>query len=603
MRLADALEQSATATLRHVADAHGLPHDDSTTRAELIQRIAERLGSRAYLDEQLTRLSRVERDILSSAKSSAGELRGLLVDAEHPGAAEDLAERGWLYRVFAAVGPLRGEVFVVPEELLELLPEPTTGRTLEIEPNPPAEPRWTEPAFSLFTLTSALTRGGGHVEQELQPWSREPGSWAWDARWIFLQHLATSSTLLVHRADGALGPAPSLPRLLDDPPVVADRVWHAYLRERGWSELQRAAIVGINSDEVDLVDAVAMRRAFADILEQLPEGAWIGLNTLSRWLQRVHPRVVREQLTPRGLVLLQTAGWPELEQPLLRYFFLGPLYWLGLVAASRDGELISRHRRLQPAREAEACRWEEPADLFAPASAQLGTLLRAERYLVLRQRDRVSHYHLVQSHVASALTGGGSIDECRQLLGQLTQAALPTSVDERLSAWDRRFGALDIRPAVLLEGRAAADLDEALTDESVRPFVRKRLGPEVAEVAAADALELAAVLRAGDHLPRVDAALRLAAEPRRAYAGLVDEQVLEFLLVSLLAFRGAWPERLAELEGSASLLERLEHQFPPARLSELRNAAERLAGALRSAPVGPPRKARRTVRRRRTAKL
>ena len=89
------------------------------------------------------------------------------------------------------------------------------------------------------------------------------------------------------------------------------------------------------------------------------------------------------------------------------------------------------------------------------------------------------------------------------------------------------------------------------------------------------------------HLPRVDAALRLAAEPRRAYAGLVDEQVLEFLLVSLLAFRVAWPERLAELEGSAALLERLEHQFPPARLAELRASAERLAGGLAAAPRRP----------------
>jgi hypothetical protein len=604
MRLAEALEQSATTTLRHVADAHGLPHDDGTTRAELIERVAERLGSRAYLDEQLTHLSPAERDILSSAKSSAGELRGLLVDAEHPGAAEDLAERGWLYRVFAAVGPLRGEVFVVPDELLELLPEPTTGRTLEIEPEPPAELRWTEPAFSLFALTSALTRGGGgHLEQELRPWSQEPGGWAWEARWTFLQHLATNAGLLVHRADGALSPAPSLPRLLDEPSALADRLWHAYSRERGWSELQHAAIDGIDNDDVDLVDSVALRRAFADVLEQLPEGAWLRLSTLSRWLQRVHPRVVREQLTPRGLVLLQSAGWPELEQALLRYFFLGPLYWLGLIAASRDGELISRRRRLPSAREAEACRWEEPADLLAPASAQLGALLRAERYLVLRQRERVSHYHLVQSHVATALTGGGSIAECRQLLGQLTQAALPTSIEERLAAWDRRFGALDIRPAVLLQGRSAAELDEALSDEAVRPFLRTRLSPEVAEVAAADALELAAALRAADHLPRVDAALRLAAEPRRAYAGLVDEQVLEFLLVSLLAFQSAWPERLAELEGSSSLLERLAHQFPPARLNELRNAAERLAGALSSAPAAPRRKARRPVRRRRTAKL
>jgi hypothetical protein len=110
----------------------------------------------------------------------------------------------------------------------------------------------------------------------------------------------------------------------------------------------------------------------------------------------------------------------------------------------------------------------------------------------------------------------------------------------------------------------------------------------VVEVPAAQALELAAALRDSGHLPRVDAALRLSADPRRAYAGLIDEQVLEFLLVSLLAFQRAQPEQLASLEGSTMLLERLERQFPPQRLAELRAAADRLAGNLGSA-ASPPR--------------
>jgi hypothetical protein len=133
-----------------------------------------------------------------------------------------------------------------------------------------------------------------------------------------------------------------------------------------------------------------------------------------------------------------------------------------------------------------------------------------------------------------------------------------------------------------------------VADARVRPFVRARVGPTAAEVPAADALELAAKLREAGHLPRVDAALRLAAEPRRAYAGLVDEQVLEFLLVSLLAFQTARPERLAELEGSQMLLDRLERQFPRERLAELRAAAARLAGQLASSP-----RAERPRRRRR----
>ena len=135
----------------------------------------------------------------------------------------------------------------------------------------------------------------------------------------------------------------------------------------------------------------------------------------------------------------------------------------------------------------------------------------------------------------------------------------------------------------------------------MRPFVRERLAPTVVEIAAADALELAAALRAGGQLPRVDAALRLAAEPKRAYAGLVDEQVLEFLLVSLLAFQVAWPERLSELEGSTALLERLEHQFPPARLSELRARGAAAGGRLgkwRASAEGAAAAARRIQARR-----
>ena len=73
---------------------------------------------------------------------------------------------------------------------------------------------------------------------------------------------------------------------------------------------------------------------------------------------------------------------------------------------------------------------------------------------------------------------------------------------------------------------------------------------------------------------------------------LPKSQALEFLLVSLLAFQRAQPEQLAALEGSIVLLERLERQFPPNRLTELRAAANRLAGNLTSSPPAPPRSTR-----------
>jgi hypothetical protein len=589
--LREGLEQSSVGALRRMASAHGLLHDDSTTRAELIERLAERLGDPTYLSEQLRGLSPDEEPVLNEARAADGELRGLLIDRDHPGAAESLAERGLLFRLFNAAGPLRGEVFSAPDELLALLPEPPTvaGPPL-LEPPPQAERRASDPAFSLFCLASTLGRPTADLDTEVRPWSEEPGGWAWDARWTFLRHLGQSAGLLAPRADGVLAAAGGLPRLLDDPPALAERMVRAYIRDRAWSELLHA---GFEAGD-ELADTVRLRQALIDAINGLQEGAWLRLDAFSEWLQRTRPTVMREQLTARGLVLLESAEGSDLEQRLLKYMVLGPLYWLGVVAASADGRLISRRTggHVGPS---EPCIWAGAAELVAPPRAQLGTLLGAERYLVLLERGRPSRYHLVQSHVAAALGSGGSLDECRRLLVRLSEGTLPPGIEERLASWRQRFGAFSVRPAVVVEARSQADLDEVIADERLRPFFRARIGPTVAEVSAADALELAAALRDSGHLPRVDAALRLAAEPRRAYAGLVDEQVLEFLLVSLLAFQAARPERLGELEGALSLLERLERQFPPERLGQLRAAAARLAGELDAArpPTSRPRKRKR----------
>jgi hypothetical protein len=605
MRLAAALEQTATLALRRMASVHGLLYDDSTTRAELIARLAERLSDPSYLQEQLSALADDERAALIAARASGGEQRGFLLDRDHPGAAEALVDRGLLFRLFAAAGPRRGELFTAPDELLALLPEPPpVAAPPTAEPEPAhAERRASDPAFSLFCIASALRRRTDSLEDEVRAWSEEPGGWDWDARWIFLRRLAQSAGVLVHQADGALGAGPSLVRLLDQPSVLAERLWRAYLRDRAWSELVHA---GFDEGE-EFADTVQLRRALVEIVQALPAGAWISFEALSDWVQRTRPAVVREQLNARGIVLLEGLDWSDLEHRLLRYVLLGPLYWLGIIGLSADGRLLTRRASVRSKgapspgpgddvrpvadaaqserREAsEACTWAGVAELVAPARADLGTLLEAERYLVLHERGRLSRYRLVQAHVAAALGSGGSIADCQRLLLKLTRSALPEMIEDRLTAWEQRFGALGVRPAVLLEARSATELEEAIADERVRPFIRARLGTTVVEVPAAQALELAAALREGGHLPRVDAALRLTSDSRRAYAGLVDEQVLEFLLVSLLAFQRAQPEQLAALEGSIVLLERLERQFPPQRLAELRAAADRLAGNLGSSP-------------------
>jgi hypothetical protein len=470
--------------------------------------------------------------------------------------------------------------------------------------------------FSIFTLVSLRQRQAGaapeasagtrasQLRSETEGWTREPGGWDWPERWSFLEHLCVALGLI---ADGRLASTARLARLFGERAQLTNRLWQAYLRDRSWPELGRAGVP--HGDELaEQADPTTLRGSVLHELARLEPGRWLTLAELSAWLRRAAPTLVREHLDARAAVLHDPAtgkplfdddGWALVEGPLLRYLALGPLYWLGVVATDDAGErftltplggaLLGQPAEAPADRQAEQCVWD--GGVFqAPARADLGQLLRVERYLQLDQRAQVSRYRLERTGIAAALLAGGSVDECRRLLVGLG-GPLPEAVDAGLSDAEAEFGALVLRPAVLLEARSAAQLD-ALDPT----LLRSRPGPTVGEVPASQALAVAEELRRLGHLPRVDASLRLLAG-RRAYQSLVDEQVLEFLLVSLLAFERARPEALAQLEGAPALAERLEGLFPDERLAQLRTAADHLAGRLTSEP--PARRVRRGRRLRR----
>jgi hypothetical protein len=624
VQLREALDQTATGALRRVALAHGLAPDEATTRSELVERLLERLTDTAYLAEQVSGLAADERAALQALHTAGGQTRGFLLEKRHAGALPKLVARGFLFRTFTAAGPRRGEVFAAPDEVLSLLPGPPEAERPPTAPpttEAPAERRTTDPAFNLFTVASfVLRQQGGRARNTAAfanevGWVEEPGGWDWQERWAFLRHVGQTAGLLARRPDGEVTISPSLPDMLSDPPALREHLWRAYLRTREWSELARAcANVPHGQTLAEQVDASVLRGAILDALAGLGDGMWVSLEALAEWMRHTRPAFLREQLDARSAALRdpttdqplldQPAAWSRVETPLLRYTLLGPLYWLGSVASSPDGRrlalthagasLLRSGTAEILARPFEPCSWSSDAGFSAPPRTDLGALLHVERYLALRERGRPSRYAFDRERVADALAAGGTIGECRGLLERLTQGRLPQRVAADLDTWSERFGALSLRPAVVLEARSEADLEAALDLRPVRALMKRRLGATAAEVAASDALEVAAALRSAGHLPKVDASLWLMAG-RRAYAGLVDEQVLEFLLVSLLAFQAARPERLADLEGASSLIERLEGLFPGDRLASLREAAHRLAGELKQTSprrMGPTRRAK-----------
>jgi hypothetical protein len=619
----EVLDQAATTLLRRVAANHGLAVDDSTTRTELVERLSQRLTDPAYLTAQLETLDPREQRVLNAARSSGGELRGFLLsrilESDDPDAPRSLLERGFLFRTFAPLGPHRGEVFAVPDEVLALLApvsghDATPGAVLPPIADAPPREEWrgSDPSFSLFALASYLQRHmGGHggadagaraagFQAETHGWAREPGGWPWQERWAFLRHVGLAAGFLERRTDGTTSTSVRSHELLSDRPRLMRRLWRSYLRDREWSEAIHADVPQAER-LAEQLDAPAARTAVLRVLARLPPGEWVTLSDLCAWLEASAPAFLRQQLDARsaalvdpttGEPLLAEGSWARVEARYLRYLVLGPLYWLGAMGADTSGERVAvtptgsvllADSEGVPARPPDRCTWDASSRLLAPARADLGALLQAERYLLLEARGQPSRYRLDRDRIAVALSAGGSIQECRQLLVRLMQHSLPADIEARLSTWEHGFGAIALRPAVLLEARSQSDLDSVEEVTTVRPFIRRRLNPRVAEVAASQAPALVDELHSAGHLPRVDAALRLMSG-RHAYAAMIDERVLEFLLTCLLALREVRPEHLAHLEGSLDLLERLEDLFPPEQLKIIREAAAQLAGTIRSAP-------------------
>src|SRR5262249_5033009 len=286
MRLGEGLDQTPVASLRRMAELHGLDPGDAATHAELLEALVARLSDATYLHERLAELTPAELSVLSAARRGGGEIRGFLLHrllgSDQPDPVRALTEPGLLFRTFAPVGPHRGEVFTVPDEVLELLPR--GDRDEDNAGLPPAVPapergarRGSDPAFSIFTLLSLRQRLARaepepsraqrviQLQSETESWAREPGGWDWPERSSFLEHLCVALGLI---ADGRLASTARLTRLLSDRGQLIGRLWQAYPRDRSWLELARAGVPH-GGELAEQADATALRGSVLHELARL----------------------------------------------------------------------------------------------------------------------------------------------------------------------------------------------------------------------------------------------------------------------------------------------------------------------------------------------
>ncbi len=658
MKLKDALGECSLGLLRRIGQEHGVSFTEDTLRVELAESIADALSRPGYLARYLDLLPPLEHLAVQIVANAGGQMlahvlerrlrarveelysRGQLPDVTTPVEVTDRTERaipqsllhrGVLFRSLISSGPLTGEVYHLPEEVLQALPrpdlkvDPGPRAILDLRP-PPTLVYQCDPSFDLFALASFLRRQHtvpaprdrdqatgvrlDRFQDEMAALVHEVAPCHPLDRWRFLAHLGLRAGVL-ERLGGNLVPTRAMQDLMDQDRDVALRLWKTYLRDPTWNDVVRSGavrteVVGRPSDPA------TARRELTGLLAILEAGEWVTPSSLIAMVRSVAPDFLRQRYEDSasglldlasGAVLSGPASWEKVEGTTIRYMLAGPLYWLGIVAwgVSNDGtETVSltEHgaaclRETSPALRPRPEHASVGDDLVVrvPRKAHLGLLYRLEPYLTLVSRGHISVYRLSQSSFGEAVQSGGSAQELTRLLGQLTGGPLPASVTNPIAEWTSRVGQVQVRPVVLL---STADDEVArciASAERLAPMIREKLGARAFVVSGSQVDELVAELRDLGYIPHVDSALRLMAG-RRAYAGLVDQQVLELLFFSLRLLARVYPGALARMGDGEDLLPRLRAALRPDALERLERAVDEEVAAIQQGRRGRSRRRR-----------
>jgi hypothetical protein len=634
MNLRTCLDQCSLGLLRQIAAGHGLAVPEPPARAEVVDALVARLEEPGYLDGLLAGLEPGEQQVLELVARDGGEIRGFVLERQlrqgpagsevnggPPAAVGRLLGRGLLYRAFQAVGPERGEVFLIPDEVDRLLPHLTPPERAPIGPvDEPAETRACAPCFNLFAMASFVRRWrqraarSGRESSQLEALAEEAAELAVELpertvreRWTLLAHLGLREALFTRDAAG-LQPTERFEEWLAEGEAGAHRLWRSYLESDQWNDLERAGsgahrFAGRTAEPV-LARAEVLRVLAANLSER-----WVLAADVDRLLREQAPDFLREafEASRAELVDLESGellggaqSWDRVEAAFLRYLLSGPLYWLGLLEWGRGPESWDRLRLtrsglawlagsenllLSPLAPLEL---SGEGRLLAQPAADLALLWQLEPYLTLERRGPPSRYLLSRASFGRGLAAGGSAAELRRLLERAAGGSLPLELAVSVQRWTIAAGRFKLRPMVVLSAADASELEAVIERLGSSGLLRERLGPLAAVVAPGRGLELAEQLERLGQLPEVDASLRLMAG-RRAYAAQVDQSVLEALLYCLRLVRSLDPGLSADLPQADRLVQRLEQALGPIAAPRIVRRARAAARRLKSGSVGSPR--------------
>lgn len=285
-----------------------------------------------------------------------------------------------------------------------------------------------------------------------------------------------------------------------------------WLRLPAWVEGDAAGTVDVRG-----ADWRGMRPRLLAALRQaereLPEGAWVTLESLSLWVAAAEPGLLGASFraaTARaageviGDVTPEEARAAALAD-VVAFEIAGPCAWFGLVdVADAPGGPRVVQLRVAAAMSGQPAPLPEPGlavaergeiALLAPTPERVWAL---SAFAELVELGEVSRYRLTSSSVAAALTAGVRQDQITAYLERNSGAPVPGPLAASLAEWVQRLRVVRVLPATVL------DLDDGAGRDQLARILR-RGGWEISALGDRQLLvrDTASVPRGDDALRRV----------------------------------------------------------------------------------------------------
>lgn len=485
-----------------------LPEDQEAALSELLAaggEMPQRVFTREWGDIRAMGPGRMERDQPWQDPASP---------------AEALWYRGFLFKSFEEGPDGAYEAVSIPLELTDHLPQPEPVQpTITLEPVTPPSAILAQDDLLLDDACTLLAYvhnerprlGPDHRwrEQHVERLSSRLRSRNLE-RFRFLLHLASCAGWFVQKGTGRLGleadaVAAWLKSSAFDQRCTLSDAWRD---DATWNDLFHIPTLRPEDTGAWRNDPVLARQAILHHLRACTPNSWYALEPFVAAVKDVDPDFQRPdgdydtwyiRDEESGAYLSGFESWDAVEGRLVRYVLTRPMAWLGLVDVgvtdtgqsetvfrlSQDGAAFLGLAGTPSSTPLPAARLQSGFRVSVPAAC------RYERFQLARVADwhRTGDrflYRLTPSSLKRAREQSISVERVLEFLREITEAPIPSQMEQALKRWNSRGTEATLESAVLLRLSEPELMEEVTASPRLARLIEDRIGPAAAVVRRQD---------------------------------------------------------------------------------------------------------------------